>query len=392
MVTSEQLLKLLAENESEARDIDFKGDQYDLSSPRGQKNNGYLDLVKDILCMSNTRRKRSAFIFTGIKNSPGKQNSIHGIRNNIDDNKIQSQLERWLDPTPQVEYSEPSYKNRRVGVFEIMCEQLVGPYYIRENLNRADNATLAKNRFLRKNQLYYRRGTRNDYAKNEAEKAYILDWFQSYRDDRWQDWDDFKECCEYFNADQHYILITSALSHIEQSVLESFSHVSWSAVIDFDPLSDKEGMLQAIDSTSTQRNIIRSVKGDIRSFSSSYDTYWFFARGMHGLSQTLVNRDTWRAWRSFYGSEIDKQFKHIASRLLPDRVTFVVIWNDDSRVRYLQSALDSTAAFDNARYVIVSDTTSRLKSTIDDEEFEPHYFRYTRPPIGFRSRCGIPKL
>lgn len=322
--------------------------------------------------MSNTQRKGSAFIFTGV-NEPGSRIRINGIRDSIDDNEVQKQLKRWLYPTPHVHYYERGIKNKLVGVFEIMRDQLTGPYYIRENLTPADNAILDKNRFLRKDQLYYRRSTTNDWAKNENEKAYILDWFQSYRDDRWQDWDEFKECCEYFNTGQHYILITSPLSHIDQSVLESFSHVSWSAVIDFDPFSDEKGILQAIDSTLTQRNIIRSVKGDIRSFSPSYDTYWFFARGLHGLPQTLVNRDDWGSWRSFYGSEIDKQFKHIASLLLPDRVTFVVIWNDDSLVWHLWSTLDSTTAFEDARYVIVSDTTSRLKST-SGGKFEPHYF------------------
>lgn len=321
--------------------------------------------------MSNTQRKGRAFIFTGIVNSRGSRNRIAGIRHSIDDNEIQNLLKRWLYPIPQVHYYERRIKNKLVGVCEIMRDQLTGPYYIRENLRPEDNAILAKNRFLRKAQLYYRRGSTNEWAR-EADREYITTWFRSYKDDRWQNWDEFKECCEYFDTGQHYILITSPLSHVEQSVLNSFSHISWSAVIDFDPFSDEKGILQAIDSTSTQRNIIRSVKGDIRSFSSSYDTYWFFARGLHGLSQTLVNRDDWKAWRSFYGSEIDRQFKHIASFLLPDRVTFVVVWNDDSLVGHLRSTLDSTTVFENARYVIVSDTTSRLKSTID-EEFEPRY-------------------
>ena len=200
-----------------------------------------------------------------------------------------------------------------------------------------------------------------------------MDWFQSYRDDRWQDWGEFKERCDNFDSRRHFILIASPLSHFDQSVLESLSHVSWSAVIDFDPSSDENGLLKAIGSKTIERNLIRSVKGDFRSFSAWRNTYWFSACGLSGLTQTLVKRDGWRDWRSFYSSELDSQFKHIAKFLLPDPITFIIVWNDDSILRHLRTTLDATTVFEEAKYVVVSDTTSRIRTTID-EDFEPAFF------------------
>lgn len=371
MLTPEQILELL--NEPEAPYIDFKGGEYDLSSPRAQNGKGYLDLVKDILCMSNTRRKGRAFIFTGIVNRRGSRNRINGIRNSIDDARIQSLLKRWLDPTPQVRYYERRIKKKLVGVYEVMPDRLSGAHYVRENLRATDYEILAKNRFLRKDQLYYRRGSTNDWAKNEAEKAYILEWFQSYRDDRWQDWDEFKECCDYFNSGQHYILITSPLSHIDQSVLESFSHVSWSAVIDFDKDSAEKGLLKAIGSKTIERNILRAVMSQTPAFDSWQNVYWFFAQGLQGIVHTLLQRNDWRAWRSSYGTEIDKQLKHIAKFLLPNPVTFIVVWNDMSLLRHLRTTLDATTVIEDSKYVFVSERIEELRTAIDND-FDPHHF------------------
>ena len=92
MLTHKLLFELL--NGPEASFVDFKGGEYDLSSPRGFKGKAYLDLIKDILCMSNTPRQNSAFIFTGIVNRPGSQNRAVGIKRNIDDNDIQNLLRR----------------------------------------------------------------------------------------------------------------------------------------------------------------------------------------------------------------------------------------------------------------------------------------------------------
>lgn len=371
MLTHKQLFDLLQRPETPY--VDFKGGEYDLSSPRGVKGKGYLDLVKDILCMSNTPRQESAFIFTGIVNHSGSQNRAVGIRTSIDDNDIQNLLRRWTYPIPSVTYYQTRYRQKNIGVFEIPINQLTGPYYIRADLSTKDARILkSMGKFLLQDELYFRQGTTNRCAQ-PADRTHIIEWFQTYKDDRWQDWGEFKEACDNFDDRRHYILVTSPLSHLDQSILEAFAHVSWSSVVDFDTSSDEHGLLTAIRSRTVERHIIGSVKGDRRSFNPWKNTYWFSARGLNGLTQTLVKKDGWRQWRSLYSSELDSQFKHIARILLPDPVTFVIVWNDDSLLRHLRTTLEATTVFEDAKYVVVSDTTGRVRSVID-EEYDPSFF------------------
>jgi len=84
--------------------------------------------------------------------------------------------------------------------------------------------------------------------------------------------------------------------------------------------------------------------------------------------------DEWPAWRNIYRNEIDAQLRHIAKFLLPDQITFVIVWNDDLRIKYLRRTLEATTVFEDAKYVVVSDNTSRIKTMIDDEEFEADFF------------------
>ena len=304
MLDHKQLLGFL--KKPEAPHIDFKAGGYNLNTPRG----GYLNLLKDILCMSNTPRQSNAYIFTGIKNR-GPDNHITGIKTHIDDNEIQNLLRNWLKPIPSVHYYPLPFEGKCIGVFEIQRDQLRGPYYVSNELKSNRRNILRKqSEFLTQDTLYFRRGTTNAWASDEKDKEYIIDWFNTYQNDRWQDWDNFKADCDYFGAQRHYILITSPLSHIDQSVLESLSHVSWSAVIDFDPDSDQKGLLKAFQST--QRDVIRVVKGENPSFNPWKNTYWFFAQGLSGRHGTLVKRNNWRAWRTNYRKEIDEQFRHIA--------------------------------------------------------------------------------
>ena len=322
--------------------------------------------------MSNTPRQGSAYIITGVRNRPGSVNKVVGIGTNIDDNSVQLLLKRWLKPIPQVYYYEVKCLGKIIGVFEIQPGQHAGPYYLRDDLSQRAKKILRKQgKFLMHDLLYFRRGTRNDWAE-EAYRDHIASWFRSYQNDRWQDWEKFKAGCDYFDEQRHYILIISPMSHVNQSQLEALAHVNWSAVIDFDTKSDETGLLKSLPKTYT-RNVIRAVKGEYPSFNSWHNTYWFFAQGLKGRQQTLLQRKDWKAWRAFYGPEIDRQFHHIAQTLLPNPVTFIVIWNDDAQLRHLLTTIESTTGYDSAKYIIVSDITEGIKSRIEDD-FDASYF------------------
>ncbi|MDE2776149.1 MAG: putative DNA binding domain-containing protein [Chloroflexota bacterium] len=369
MVDSEQVNQLISRSES--RTLDFKRTQYDLSLPRGSAHKGCLNLVKDVLCMSNTPREGSAFILTGIEELRGERNEVWGIKSSFDDSRIQDLLCKWLDPVPDVEYSEESVNGKKVGVFEITPDNSRGrPYMVRQDLNKHKLESLGN--FLQPDRIYFRRGTTNAIAR-DSDKPFIQSWFHSDQDGRWQDWERFKETCKYFSEQRHYVLIASPLSHVDTNMLSSLSHVSWSAVIDFDPSSATNGLLKAIHESNSDRDIRRVVREEFPSFEPWGSTYWYFAMGLEGRKQTLLRRPDFNAWWNKYALDIVSQFRHIARTILPGPITFVVLWYENTYVRHLRTTLEATNAFDNPEYGIVSDSISTLKQRID-AELEPEYF------------------
>lgn len=362
MLTADELVSLASKPESSC--LDFKREQYDLSKPQIGGSKGRLALVKDILCMANTPRDDNAYILTGVAEDAGKPNTITGIKQSVDDSRIQDLLSAWIEPIPSVEYYERHLDDKIIGVYEIHPVQSRGPFYVREDLNESKRKVCGE--FLNRDLLHFRRGTKNDHAQ-PSDKLFIVDWFSSAQEARWQDWGEFKESCYHFDKRRHFILISSSLSHIDQSTLRPFANIGWSAVIDFDLDSDETGLLKAVTDAEYQRNIIRSVKGEYSSFSSPRETYWFFARGMSARDRTRSRTDDWRTWRAFYGSEINRQLEHIASMLPPAPVTFVVMWNDDERARYLRYTLGSTGVIEGANYVVVSDSAEALQAKVDDD-------------------------
>ncbi len=353
-------------NTPESRYLDFKGAQYDLHEPRGKSGKGYLNLIKDILCMSNTPRDECAYIITGVASEPGKDNHVVGINSNIDDSAIQNLLKGWLNPIPNVYYYEIKTGDKYVGIFEIPPTKSSGPYFVSNKLSR-DKVQLIENReFLKQEQLYFRRGTTNAEVQ-EVEKAHINDWFNSQRNDRWQEWELLLAACDGFADDRHYVLISSEISPLQDQTLEPLSYIKWSAVIDFDPYSDEEGLMQAFRSAGFERNIIPAVMGERTAFNSRHDTYWFYARGLSGRRETIDISNEWLNWIRQYGSEIHQQFHHIAKTLLPASITFVVIWDDDSLNKHLSTLIEATSVITNAKYVIISESSILRLDRIEED-------------------------
>ena len=362
MLDSEQVNQLI--NQPESNSLDFKRTQYDLQPPRGSADKGCLHLVKDILCMSNTPRDGSAYILTGISEEPGRRNEVTGIKSSLDDSRIQDMLRSWLDPIPSVHYYEVELTGKLVGVYAVAPDRSRGPYHLRHDLNKPKRDSLGD--FLHPDRIYFRRGTTNDWAR-ESDKPFIRNWFDWAQDGRWQNWDLLKQASDSFDSGRHFILIASTLSQTEQSALRPFANIGWTAVIDFDVGSDETGLLKAISAADYERNIIRCVKGETRAFSSSRETYWFFARGALARRETLSQKDNWRSWRAFYGSEINRQLQHVASMLSPAPVTVVVVWNDDELARCLRYTLEATGVIYDANYVVVSDSVARLEASLDHD-------------------------
>lgn len=102
--TQSWLQELLGE--PEGLTLDFKRDQYRLSD-RHEKSK----LIKDILAFANTTRTSTAYIVTGVSESPGDQRIVVGVSHPLEDASIQQLLN--------------SNTNRPV-VFSCRTEQLLG--------------------------------------------------------------------------------------------------------------------------------------------------------------------------------------------------------------------------------------------------------------------------
>ena len=207
----------------------------------------------------------------------------------------------------------------------------------------------------------------------KLKKAHIVDWFNSERNDRWQEWELLLAACDEFADDRHYVLVTSKIPPLRDRVLEPLSYIKWSAVIDFDPHSDENGLMQAFRSAEFDRNIIPAVMGERTAFNPRHDTYWFYARGLSGRRETVDKSNEWLTWIAQYGSENHQQCHHIAKTLLPSSITFVVIWNDDSLNKHMSSFIEATSVFTNAKYVIISES-SILRLDRIEEDFPLQHF------------------
>lgn len=359
MLTAEELARLAMESESSC--LDFKREQYDLSQP-GSK--GCLALVKDILCMANTPRDVNAYILTGVAEKAGQPNTITGIKQSLDDSRVQDILRSWLEPTPSVIYDEVSVGRGTVGVFNIPPDQLRGPFYLRNDLKKPKREMCGD--FLHPDRLYYRRGTTNDFAR-PSDKQPVLHWFESAQEGRFQDWELFKESCDHFDDNRHYVLITSSLPSLSASEQAGIAQMGWSAVIDFDVASDETGLLAASKPIPGGRHIVRVVKGECPDFHAWRNTYWFFAQGLKARSDSLLASSDWREWRGRYGSEIESQITHIVSVLSSHSIRIVVLWNDDFRLRQLAWTLETALSLVDTKCIVVSDAVERIKHRVGDE-------------------------
>ena len=372
MLDASQLRELLKLPEADY--LDYKRSEYDLSEPVAGNSKGYLNLIKDVLCMSNTPRDDNAYIITGVINDLGVPNEITGIQSHLDDSMVQQLIESWIEPYPTFLYYEIEIEDKYVGVYEIRLTPQTGPFYLKNDLKRTRRKMISDGSFLLQNRLYFRKGTRN-YAAETSDEKRIISWFNSYiREERWQLWDQFLQACDSFEDRRHYILIASPLDHVPQTILEPFSRIAWSAVIDFDPESDASGLLRAFRDGSYDRNIIRIVKGEGRAFNLRHDTYWFFARGLTGRHDTLLDGEDWREWTRKYRRELDEQFNHIANTLMPNPITFVVVWKHGFLLEQLQRTIESTTDFDTScKLVFVSESNNLIKGVIHPD-LAPEYF------------------
>lgn len=351
MIDESSFLTLLTRMEDET--LDFKAKPYILS----KDGDGGIDLVKDVLCMANTPRECSSFIILGVKKHSDGKYDLHGIEDHPDEADLQQQFTARTFPIPSFTYYPLFSNGKSFGVIEIFPQKL-GPCVPIKDLPPG----------LRQYQIYFRRGSKNDIAQpNDVIR--IVSWLTETNslDARLDDvpaWDKYYSAVHGFDPLYGYIMVASPLRDLECEHLSIWNLAPLVAVIDFDPESETEGLLGAVAQEPRPRRSIHKVtKGNSVSLDPARGTYWFFARGLTGRQSSLPE-DSWRKWKIQYGQELKRQVEHIAKALLPSPVVCLVIWEDFSSLRYLQSMLDELlSGFGPAiEFVFVAEDTANLQA------------------------------
>src|SRR5208337_1958749 len=294
----EQLLKRM-----EGESIDFKANNYPSLSDEAKK----VGFIKDVICMINTPRAGPAYIVTGVKKSPNGQPQLWGVNAHPDDADLQSQFVDWVQPHPRFSYEVVQYQGREFGVI-VIPEDQIGPCYpIQEYGN-----------VLKCKTLYFRRGSKND-AADPVECHRIITWFENAGRSAGPPeagadlpWDEFCASVSKFDPSRRFVLITTPVGDPEASLLAALGLYPWTAVFDLDPGSDRTGLLKAVKpSLESRRGLHYVTRGQHPASDASRSTVWFFARGLDGRPDSLVQGDCKR-WRGVYRKDIQEQIERIA--------------------------------------------------------------------------------
>jgi predicted HTH transcriptional regulator len=163
---NEQELELLLSS-MEGPTLDFKAKAYDFSyEPDGAK------FIKDILCMANTPREKPSYIILGVKKKTDGSYELWGVDKHPDDDTVQSQFTERVRPIPTLTYDTFIYKGKSFGIIEIP-PQHIGPHLPLKDFPSPKGGR--SQTILRQNQVYFRRGSKNDIATTDDLK-HISQW------------------------------------------------------------------------------------------------------------------------------------------------------------------------------------------------------------------------
>ena len=390
MPTDEKLRELL--NSDELSNLDFKAGSYHIReaerSPRGPegRGNGYFDLLKDVLAMSNTPRSESSYLVMGVRNNTGG-NRVCGLPPSalLDDNDVQRVLRSWCDPVPKTILTTHRLTNGTIQVIEIQLAEGVGPFRLKRQLQQdQEHALLGSQAFIGAGKVYFRRGTSNTEASPEWE-AHIRQWF-SKSSQNWQAWLLLKARLEEAVANSSLILFASPLPQVPgtEATIGALGNFDWVAAFDFDPASSDSGLLAAIRARGIRRSLAMVAKGTSASINVESGLFWYFARGLDGRPDTLVQvaDRPWTRWRNTYSKDVQEQVGRLARAVAPRRPTVVVLWFESQTVDFLKSLIEYSAVLNEPNFLVISDNAT-LRESLTLQEFEMEFFQ-----IPLAELCG----
>ena len=350
MTPTELFVELVKRPEGDT--LDFKQAMYDFTG------NARYDVVKDVICMANTRREGPAYIVLGVVWEAGKPHDLIGLVAQIDDAKLLDQLtpSRILPVPPTVRYHPVQHGGKQFGILEIPPEREVGPFFASADVSEAG---------LYRDTLYTRIGSKNERASGHQQKR-IWRWFSDAPLPGTTDAEQWKrtiEATEGFNEARAYILVCDRLDSGAQQALAKVSTLPWVGILDCDPGSENSGLLAACKEPWGQnRSIIMSVKGQRHPIHPRTQVTWYFARGLTGRAGTEVDAVR-NKWLTAYGRELDQVLDQFARAVAPTPVTLVVLWQSSGTAWMVEKILDSaTEAFGDSANALIVSRDARLEA------------------------------
>lgn len=259
--------------------------------------------------------------------------TLPGVDHHPDETIFQNALKDKAHPIPVIKYYPLEAHGKSFGIIEVMPVRQ-GPCV----------PTKSFRNFMVRDQIYFRRGSSNDVARPDDIKRIML-WIHGEKtspsmDDEPPSWEEFFSAVHRFDPLYRYILFISPVRPLEAR-LRAIGEAPWSAVLDFDPDSESDGVLSAVNRNKhPTRNIHLVVKGDRQTINPDKATYWFFPRGLRGRHETL-SEGPWRDWKNAYGQELTHQADNIARSIVPHPVVCVVIWSGNDLLQHLRSTLEA---------------------------------------------------
>jgi tetratricopeptide (TPR) repeat protein len=359
--------KLLSEllMRSELRTLDFKLETYEFSGSTPEENNRKrATFAKDILSMANTPRDESAFIILGVKRHLDGKLEFKNISVHIDDNTLQQQLDGIVYPHPRFHYEQVEYNGTPLGVIEILPDKKIGPILpLRDQVGQGS---------MRRNVLYWRRGTQNMEANPEEQKV-IHDWFRAASPkllnhcDANGGWDKFVNIADISELGRQYVLVLAPGAVSNDESIKHLAWVDWSLVVDLDPQSETQGILKRCkNELEHRRPIHRVTRLDETSGNPGRATYWYFCRGIAGRSETM-SISTYPDWNKFYGEDLRRKLVKFAASS-SDPVVLVALWNEPQMEPYIRKLIESAASIVGERLtsVIVTENEEHCQKVAEE--------------------------
>jgi hypothetical protein len=353
MITESQFTSLIAQSEGEL--VDFKATGYDLTKEHFQ-----FSLVKDVLSMANTPRDEDSFIVLGVKASANGGRDLWGIDAHPDDADLQSQFVERVYPVPSFSYEQVRLADKSFGILRIPPVRSGPSIPIRDYGD-----------VLRRMQVYFRRGSKNDVASPE-DMVKILGWFRgpifshsTY--DQHPAWDNFIEAVYALDPARDFVLVTSRIEPDPTIDVTPIGLIPWASAFDFDPRSDNAGLLAKVSRVLAERRSIHLVTNKDRpTYTSRAGAYWHFPRGLEGRG--ALEDGKWRDWQKQSAIVLNQHLAGIAGASSPRAITFVVLWPDLELIKHLRTLLEASLATFSERLniVIVSGDAQPFSDLADD--------------------------